>query len=32
MNAKILVFAIGIEEIIYLLYNLHECTFNNKCS
>ena len=29
MNAKILVFVICIEAIIYLLlYNLHDCTFN----
>ena len=28
MNAKISVFAICIEAIIYLLYNLHDCTFN----
>ena len=29
MNAKISVFVICVEEIIYLLlYNLHDCTFN----
>ena len=29
MNAKILVFVIGVEAIIYfLLYNLHSCSFN----
>ena len=28
MNAKLSVFAIGVEAIIYLLlYNLHDCTF-----
>ena len=27
MNAKILVFVICVEAIIYLLYNLHDCTF-----
>ena len=31
MNAKILVFVICVEAIIYLLlYNLHDCTFNSK--
>ena len=30
MNAKISVFVIYVEVIIYLLfYNLHECTFNS---
>ena len=29
MNAKISVFAIYVEAIIYTLYNLHDCTFNN---
>ena len=30
MNAKILVFVICVEVILYLLiYNLHACTFNN---
>ena len=31
MNAKISVFVIYVEAIIYfLLYNLHDCTFNKK--
>ena len=31
MNAKVSVFVICVEAIIYLLlYNLHECNFNNK--
>ena len=31
MNAKISVFVICLEAILYLLlYNLNECTFNNK--
>ena len=31
MNAKISVFVICVEPIIYLLlYNLHDCTFNHK--
>ena len=30
MNAKISVFAISVEAMIYLLlYNLHDCTFKN---
>ena len=29
MDAKISVFVICIEAIIYLLYNMHEYTFNN---
>ena len=28
MNAKISLFAICVEAIIYLLYNLYDCTFN----
>ena len=33
MNAKISVFVICVEEIIYLLlYNLHDCTFNNPAN
>ena len=32
MNAKISVFVICIEAIIYLpLYNLHDCTFKHIC-
>ena len=27
MNSKILVFAICVEALIYLSYNLHDCTF-----
>ena len=31
MNAKIPVFAIRVEAVIYLLlYNLHDCTFNKR--
>ena len=33
MNAKISMFVICLEEIIYLLlYNLHDCTFKSKKS
>ena len=33
MCAKISVFVTGVEAIIYLLlYNLHDCTFNNTIS
>ena len=32
MNAKISAFAIWVEAIIYLLYDLHDCTFNDQCS
>ena len=28
MNAKISLFVICVEAVIYLLYNLHDCTFN----
>ena len=28
MNAKISVFVVCVEAIMYLLYNLHDCTFN----
>ena len=30
MNVKTLVFVICVEQIIYLLYNLHDCTFNTQ--
>ena len=29
MNAKISVFVIRAEAIVYLLYNLHDCTFKS---
>ena len=33
MNAKVSVFVICVEAIIYfLLYNLHDCTFNPLCT
>ena len=32
MNAKISVLVICVEAIIYLLYNLHDCTFNKSDS
>ena len=33
MNAKISVFVIGVEAIIYLLlYNLHDCTIEKDCN
>ena len=30
MNAKISVFIICVKAIVYLLYDLHDCTFNGE--